>query len=200
MIKGFPKAMEKLMIEFSKMPGIGMRSAQRLTSYILQSSSQEVRSLLHSIYRVKKTIKFCKKCNNLSEQDFCDICSDKCKDQNKICVVEESTGVFAIEKIGVYNGLYHVLLGQLSPINGIGPDDLKIEQLINRVKKENIEEIIIATDFTTEGETTALYIFEVLKNINIKITRLARGIPMGAMLEYADVATLERAFQDRQKV
>ncbi len=198
MTKGLPRPMMKLIEEFSKMPGIGERSAQRLTFHILQASDQDINSLLRSIQEVKGNVRFCKKCNNLSDKEICHICADTSRDTSKICVVDSPSGVITMEKCNIYGGLYHVLLGEISPIDGVGPDDLKIDDLILRVKKEGIKEVIIATDFTTEGETTALYLFELLKPSKIKVSRLARGVPVGASLEYADVATLQRAFEGRQ--
>ena len=198
MIKGFPQSMAKLIDQFCKMPGIGTRSAQRLAFYILKSSNEDISSLLKYIRQVKEGITFCKRCNNLSEEEICFVCSDKSRDSSKICVVEGPNGVIAMEKSGAYRGLYHVLLGELSPIDGVGPEDLKIKELLTRIKKENIKEVIIATDFTTEGETTALYLFEALKPFKVKLSRLARGVPAGASLEYADSATLQRAFEERR--
>jgi len=200
MIKGFPRPMARLIEEFSKMPGVGLRSAQRLTFYILQSPPGTANTLLRYMREVRDKINFCKECNNLSEREVCSICSDKTRDNSKICVVEDPNGVIAMEKIGAYQGLYHVLLGELSPIDGVGPEELKIRELLRRVKTLQIKEVIIATDFTTEGETTALYLFEVLKPFKIKVSRLAHGVPVGGSLEYADVATLQRAFEDRRKV
>ncbi|RKY42537.1 MAG: recombination protein RecR [Candidatus Makaraimicrobium thalassicum] len=192
--------MERLIDAFSRMPGIGVRSAQRLTFYILQSSGEEVNSLLRRIGEVKENIRFCEECNNLSEKEVCSICSDRTRDTSKLCVVEGPSGVIAMEKSGAYRGLYHVLLGELSPIDGVGPEELKIRELVQRVKKGHVKEVIIATDFTTEGETTALYLFEVLKPFKVKISRLARGVPVGSSLEHADIATLQRAFEERRGV
>lgn len=200
MIKGFPKSMAKLIEEFSRMPGIGTRSAQRLTFHILQSSQKNIGDLIRSIHEVKQNVRFCKKCNNLSERDLCSICSDKNRDAAKICVVETPSGVIAMEKSGAYSGVYHVLLGGLSPIDGVGPEALKIKELVTRIEKENVKEIIIATDFTTEGETTALYLLEILKPYNVKVSRLSHGVPVGASLEYADIATLQRAFEERKEL
>ncbi len=200
MNKAFPGVMRKLIEEFGRMPGIGVRSAQRLAFYVLQSSREDVASLTNSIREVKDNVRFCGVCNNLSEGELCSICSDPSRDRSKICVVEGPSGVIAMEKGGVYRGVYHILLGALSPIDGVGPDELKIGELVRRVKKEDVSEVIIATDFTTEGETTALYLSEVLKPFNVKISRLARGVPAGAVLEYADVATLQRAFEERRGV
>jgi len=198
MIKGFPSVMSKLIKEFSKMPGVGVRSAQRLTFHVLRSSEEDVRSLLHSINEVKKNVRFCEKCNNLSEKNICSICASSDRDPSKLCVVSSPSGVIAMEKTGANNGLYHVLLGELAPIDGVGPDDLKIKELLGRIQKEKITEVIVATNFTTEGETTALYIMKILTALPIKISRLARGVPVGASLEYADSATLQRAFEERR--
>ncbi|MFH1877494.1 MAG: recombination mediator RecR [Candidatus Omnitrophota bacterium] len=190
--------MSKLIEQFSKLPGIGPRSAERLTFHILSSPQEYIRGLLHYINEVKNNVRFCKLCNNLSEKEQCFICSDDTRDPSKICVVEGPNGVIAMEKSGAYNGLYHVLLGELSPLDGVGPEELKIAELLSRIKSGRIEEVIVATDFTTEGETTALYLFEVLKDTGVRISRLARGVPVGASVEYADTATLQRAFEERR--
>jgi len=198
MAKGLPQSMTILIKEFSKMPGIGAHSAKKLTFYILQTEESEVKKLLSHIRTVKDNIKFCSVCNNLSEKDICAICEDTDRDRSKICVVNGPNGVIAMEKSGAYHGLYHVLLGELSPIDGIGPEDLKLKELFRRIKNDHIQEVIIATDFTTEGETTALYIIEKLNPAKIKISRLARGVPAGAVLEFADIATIQRAFEERR--
>ncbi|NQT32268.1 MAG: recombination protein RecR [Candidatus Omnitrophica bacterium] len=197
MIKGLPGSMTRLIEEFSKMPGIGTRSAKRLTFYILQSSREKVETLLRNIKEVKENVRFCSICNNLSEKEICSICSDETRDSSAVCVVAGPSGVIAMEKTGAYKGLYHVLLGEISPLDGMGPEDLKIKELVERINKTGIKEVIIATDFTTEGETTALYLQEVLNPLKIKVTRLARGVPAGGSIEYADVSTLERAFEER---
>ncbi len=194
----FPSVMRRLIEEFCRMPGIGPRSAQRLTFHILRSSPGDVERLLRSIRDVKDNVRSCRVCNNLSEKELCRVCSDSARDKSKICVVEGPNGVISMEKSGVYHGLYHVLLGELSPMDGIGPDELKIKELLDRVREEEIKEVIIATNFTTEGETTALYVHEVLKPFKLKVTRLAHGVPVGASLEYADMATLQRAFEERR--
>jgi recombination protein RecR len=196
--KGFPRSMAGLIDEFCKMPGIGTRSAQRLAFHVLQSPKEEIGRLLHYIKEVKEKICFCRNCNNLSDSEICGICSDSGRDASRICVVEGPNGIIAMEKSGIYKGVYHVLLGELSPIDGVGPEELKIKELLQRVKQDKIKEVIIATDFTTEGETTALYLQEVLKPFKVKVSRLARGVPVGGSLEYADVATLQRAFEDRR--
>lgn len=200
MIKGFPRPMTRLIEELNKMPGIGSRSAERLAFHVLKSPKEEMDALIRVIREVKDNVRSCKKCNNLSEEDLCYVCSDKTRDTSKVCVVAGPNGVIAIEKLGVYRGTYHVLLGELSPIDGVGPDELKIRELVHRIEREHIEEVILATDFTTEGETTALYLFEVLKPLKVKVSRLARGVPVGASLQHADLATLQRAFEDRRGV
>lgn len=198
MHNAFPHAINRLINELSKMPGIGPRSAERITFHILKSSNEEALLLLNSIKEVKKNIRFCSLCNNLSDSEICSLCSNPSRDSSIICVVEGPGGIVAMEKSGIYKGLYHVLLGELSPIDGVGPDDLKIKELIARVEDQKINEVVLATDFTTEGETTALYLQKILSPLKIKISRLARGVPVGASIEYADVATLQRAFEERR--
>ncbi|MBU1084025.1 MAG: recombination mediator RecR [Candidatus Omnitrophota bacterium] len=198
MAGGLPRSMTDLIQEFSKMPGIGSHSAKKLAFYILQTENEEVKKLLSNIRTVKENIRFCGVCNNLSENDMCEICADRKRDRSRICVVSGPSGIMAMEKSGVHNGLYHVLLGELSPIDGIGPDDLKIKELLVRIKNEPVKEIVIATDFTTEGETTALYLMGKLRSSGIKVSRLARGVPAGAALESADMATIQRAFEERK--
>ncbi|MFH1836626.1 MAG: recombination mediator RecR [Candidatus Omnitrophota bacterium] len=198
MSKGLPSSMAALIKEFSKMPGIGAHSAKKLTFYILQSEEKDIKALLDNIRTVKSTIRFCSVCNNLSENEICAICQDHKRDRAKICVVNGPNGIMAMEKSGAYTGLYHVLLGELSPIDGVGPGDIKLKELFERVKDRAVEEVIIATDFTTEGEITALYMIEKLKASKIKVSRLARGIPAGAVIESADIATIQRAFEERK--
>jgi recombination protein RecR len=198
MSRGFPAVMTRLIEEFCKMPGVGVRSAQRMAFYVLEAGENDINLLAKAMTEVKRNITFCRECNNLSESDFCAVCSDRKRDRTKICVVESPNGVMAMERTGFYGGLYHVLLGALSPIDGIGPNDIKIDDLVRRASDSLVKEVIIATDFTTEGETTALFLFGVLKKTGIKVTRLSRGVPEGACVEYADVGTLQRAFEDRR--
>ncbi len=193
----FPVSMKTLVEEFSKMPGIGPKSAQRLAFYILRSSKSDAEALSKAILKVKALVKFCKICNNLSDEEVCEICKDSSRNRSLLCTVEEPNDIITIERAGNFNGLYHVLLGSLSPLDGIGPSDLKISQLLDRVKKEKFKEIIIATDFNTEGEATALYLSKVLKNSGAKLTRVAYGIPVGGDLAYADQATIIKAFEGR---
>lgn len=197
-MKTFPVPMLKLIDDFSKMPGIGGYSAQRLTSYILQAPKEDIESLIRHIKEVKDKIKFCQNCNNLSDGDICSICADTYRDKFTICVVDGVSGIVAMEKSGAYRGVYHVLIGDLSPIEGIGPEDLKIEKLVFRVRTDKVKEVIIATDFTTEGETTALFLEHVLRPLNIKVARLARGVPVGGSLRFADIATIQRALEERR--
>ena len=199
-MNAFPASMKLLIEEFSKMPGIGPKSAQRLAFHILRSSKNDAETLAKAIIKVKESVIFCKTCNNLSDEEICEICNSKDRDRSVLCVVEEPNDIAAIEKAKEYNGIYHVLLGSLSPLDGIGPSDLKISELLERVKKEKFKEIIIATDFNTEGEATALYLMKQLQSSGSKLTRVAYGIPVGGDIEYADQATIVKAFEGRREV
>ena len=192
--------MKMLVEEFSKMPGIGPKTAERLAFYILKTSRNDAEALSKAIIKVKDSVRSCRICNNLSDSETCEICKSQSRDRSILCVVEEPNGIVTIEKTRGFNGLYHVLLGSLSPLDGIGPRDLKIKELLERVKKEPFQEIIIATDFNTEGEATALYLAKVLKETGVKLTRVAYGIPVGSDLEYADQATMIKAFEGRREV
>ena len=196
----YARSMQNLIREFSKMPGIGAKTAERLAFYILKLPQEHAERLSQSILKVKAAIRFCKICNNLSEGDFCPVCRDESRDRSVVCVVEEPNDVSAIEKAGKFNGTYHVLLGRLSPLDGIGPEALKIKGLIERVKEGKIKELIIATNSDTEGETTALYITKLFKPCKLRITRLAYGIPVGSDLKYADQATLMKAIEGRLEI
>lgn len=197
-MSGFPASMKELVAELAQMPGVGARSAERMAFYILRSPKAYSEALSRSILKVKETVRFCSLCNNLSDAELCDICNNASRNKNLLCVVEEPNDIVAIEKAGSYNGLYHVLLGSLSPLDGIGPSDLKIKELVERVKKEKPKEIVVATGFDTEGEATALYIMKVLKGSSSKLTRVAYGIPVGSGLQYADQATIIKAFEGRR--
>ncbi len=196
----YARSMQGLIREFSKMPGIGTKTAERLAFYVLKMPQEEVERLSRSILSVKSSIRFCGICNNLSEGDICLICQNEGRDRSLLCVVEEPNDVSAIEKIGKFNGVYHVLLGRLSPLEGIGPEALKIKELVERTKGGKIKEVIIATNSDTEGETTALYIAKLLRPYRLKITRLAHGIPVGSDLKYADQATLMKAIEGRVEI
>jgi recombination protein RecR len=195
-----PKSVQNLIDELSKLPGIGPKSAERLTFYLLRSANSDLSSFGQAILDLKKNIKTCEVCFNLTETDPCRICSDHTRDISKICVVEEPLDVLALEKTGEYKGLYHVLGGAISPIEGIGPDNLRIKGLLVRLQKnkEKVKEIILATNPSLEGEATAMYLKKLLDPLKIKITRIARGLPIGASLEYADEITLSRALEGRK--
>jgi len=199
-VNGFPVSMKALVEELSKMPGIGPKSAQRLAFYILKSPKQDADALAKAIIKVKESVRFCGVCNNLSDEAQCGICKSTSRNKALLCVVEEPNDIVTIERAGNYDGVYHVLLGSLSPLDGIGPSDLKIAELLGRVRKEKFKEIIVATDFNTEGEATALYLLKVLKGCGSRLTRVAYGIPVGGDLQYADQATIAKAFEGRREL
>lgn len=186
--------------EFSKLPGIGKKTALRLVLYLLNQDIEKVNKFSESIIKLKKEIKICKICNNLSDKDVCDICSDPKRDRNKICVVENIKDIIAIEKTMQYNGLYHVLGGLISPIDGISPTDLNIKSLEDRLKNETIDEIIFALNTNMEGETTSFYLHKKLKKFDVKISSIARGVGFGDELEYTDELTLGRAIANRTRL
>ena len=196
----YTESIEKLIERLNKLPGIGRRSAERIVDYILKTPAEEIRLLSEAISRVKENVRLCSVCNNLSEADLCAICRDSRRERYLLCIVENPTDVTALEKAGNFHGLYHVLLGAISPLEGKGPADLKINGLINRIKKDNIKEVIIATDADTEGEITALYLTKLIKPLGVKLTRIGLGIPMGSNLEYADSTTLSKALESRREI
>jgi recombination protein RecR len=189
-----------LIEEFSKLPGVGVKTAQRLTFFVLRSPTDQARRLAEAIMRVKESIIYCSRCFNITETDPCLICSNPSRDQDVICVVEEPLDVLALEKTGVYKGLYHVLHGAISPVEGVGPKDLRIDELLQRVSSGAVREIILATNPNFEGEYTANYILKELKPFNVRVTGLARGLPNGGDLEYADEGTLGRALDGRREL
>ena len=191
-------AIQDLIDELGRLPGIGPKSAQRIAFHIIQSEHIDTSRLVEVLRTVKEKVKFCKECGNLSEEELCRICRDERRDKNVICVVEESKDVIAIEKTREFRGRYHVLGGAISPIDGIGPEQLRIKELLTRLQNADIEEVIIATDPNLEGEATATYLSRMLKPLGIKISRLASGLPVGGDLEYADEVTLGRAFEGRK--
>jgi len=199
-MRGLPDSMKSLITEFSKMPGIGPKSAQRFAFFILTKPADEAKKLSEAIMKLKDSVKFCMVCNNLSDTELCEICSNESRDKGILCVVEKPGDVITIEKMGEFRGVYHVLLGALSPLDGVGPGDLKIGELVRRIKKEKIREVIIATDSDTEGEITALYLVKLLKPLGAKVYRIAHGVPVGSNLEYADQATLYKAFEGKRQV
>jgi len=197
----YPKLIETLIEKLTKLPGVGRRSAERMVFWFLNNPQEEVMALANSIAQLKEGLRFCRLCNNLSETEICLICSDPKRDDATICVVEDPKDLLAIERTGTYRGHYHVLLGAISPADGKGPDDLKIQHLLKRVTTQNIKEVVIATDADTEGETTSLYLTRELKTIvGIKISRIGLGIPVGSALEYADISTLSMSLACRRQI
>lgn len=197
---GYPKSIKKLIDCFKKIPGVGEKSAERYALAILNFDDETSEAFSKSICEVKEKIKSCIACHNLSEEDKCEICLDKTRDNTIICVVEEPKNVILFEKLGIYNGLYHVLGGLISPLEGKTPEDINISSLIKRVKEGKINEIIIAIKPGIEGETTSLYLQKILGKENVKISKIAYGIPIGADMEYLDSMTLEMALSDRKEI
>ncbi|MDY6907836.1 MAG: recombination mediator RecR [Chloroflexota bacterium] len=190
----------RLIEEFHKLPGIGPKSAQRLTYHLVRMPQDEARALAEAILAVKESIVLCSVCQNITDTDPCAICQGTGRDRTAVCVVEEPLDILPLERTGEFRGLYHVLHGVISPMEGIGPDDLKIRELLERLKDETVTEVILATNPNLEGEATAMYLHRLLAPLGIRITRLARGLPFGADLEYADEATLTRALEGRQEL
>jgi len=191
---------DRLIKEFKKLPGIGPKSAQRLVFHLIRGSHQDCESLAEAVAQLKISLLLCSVCNNITNVDPCHICTDSRRDSTLICVVEEPFNVLSIEKTGAYQGYYHVLHGVISPINGIGPADLKLKNLLDRLRDGSVEEVIVATNPTSEGEATALYLSKLITPLNIRITRIASGIPVGSDLEYIDAVTLSRALSGRQSI
>lgn len=196
----YTESIEKLIERLVKLPGIGRRSSERIVNYILGASKEEILGLSEAINKVKENVRFCSICNNLSEQETCRICQDLRRRKDLVCVVEKPSDVTAVEKSSSFNGVYHVLLGAISPLEGTGPADLKIEGLLSRLKDGTVKEVIIATDADTEGETTAIYLTKLIKPLGVKLSRIGVGIPMGSNLEYADASTLSRALEARREI
>ena len=190
----------RLIEELGKLPGIGAKSAQRLAYHLIKSPIEDSNSLASAIIAIKDKIVLCEICQNITELNPCSICESSQRDNNKICVVEEPLDVISIEKTGAYKGLYHVLHGAISPASGIGPTDIKIQELMSRIENKNISEVILATNPSLEGENTAMYLQRIVSPLVAKITRLARGLPVGGNLEYADEITISRALEGRQEV
>ncbi len=193
-----PKVVEDLTNSFEKLPGIGRRSAQRLAFYLLRVPQRDLETFANSLTNLKKQTKICTICHNLTDQDQCSVCGDPTRDATQVCVVESFQDVLAIEKSGTYKGVYHVLHGSISPLNNIGPDELYIDTLVQRVKKGSIKEVILATNTSLEGEATALYIKQSLEGMRVSLTRIGRGLPTGVEVEYADEQTLMQALETRR--
>lgn len=196
----YAKPLANLIRELSKLPGIGGKSAQRLAFHILSMDDREAEILANSITRAKSSMRYCSVCGNLTESDPCEICSDEKRDHTVICVVEQARDVAAMERMKEYNGLYHVLNGAISPMDGIGPEDINLKQLIIRLQQNDIREVILATNPTIEGEATAMYAARLIKPSGIKVTRIAHGIPVGGDLEYTDEVTLSKAMEGRREL
>ncbi|MFH0933274.1 MAG: recombination mediator RecR [Nitrospirota bacterium] len=191
---------ENLITELMKLPGIGRKTAQRLAFFILSMPEVDAKGIARAINEVKDKARFCSECFNITENEVCSICSNNSRDRRKICVVEEPSNILVIERTDRFKGLYHVLLGALSPIDNMTPDKLKIKELIERIKKDEIKEVILATNPNTKGEMTAQYIRELLKPFDVKVTRIAYGLPMGGDIEFADEVTLGKALEGRREM
>lgn len=196
----YPKLIEQLIERLCKLPGIGRRSAERMAFWLLNHPKEEAVALSKSIIELKEGLMFCRTCNNLTDTPVCSVCEDGSRDAATVCVVENPKDLLAIEKSGSYKGRYHVLLGTIAPADGIGPEDLKIAQLVGRVKTQKIKEVVIATDPDNEGEMTALYLIKQLRPLGVKISRISVGIPMGSSLEFADMSTLGMSLTTRREI
>lgn len=199
-MKYYAKPLNRLISELSKLPGIGGKTAQRLAFHILSLSQSEANDLANAISEAKRTMHYCSVCGNLTDKDTCDICTDTSRDRSTICVVESPRDVLAMERVREYSGLYHVLNGAISPMDGVGPEDINLRSLIVRLQTEDVKEIILATNPTIEGEATAMYIAKLVKPAGIKVTRIAHGLPVGGDLEYADEVTLQKAMEGRREL
>ena len=196
----YARPLLRLLEALEKLPGIGPRSAERIAFYLLRTSREEARQLAQAVADVKDRLRFCEVCFNLSEADRCPICQDASRDPSLLCIVEEPKDVLAIEKTGAYRGLYHVLLGAIAPLEGIGPELLKIDELLARLTEGVVQEVIVATDADKDGETTAAHLSKLIRPRGLRLTRIASGIPVGSHLEYADQATLARALEGRREL
>ncbi|MCI5992503.1 MAG: recombination mediator RecR [Clostridiales bacterium] len=199
-MRNFPAALERLTEQFARLPGIGSKSAQRLAFHVLSLPDEQAEEFAAAITDAKKTVKTCPVCQNLTDQELCPICADSERNHSVICVVAEPKDVIAMERAREYHGVYHVLHGVISPLNHVGPDDIRIRELLSRVGQGDVQEIIMATNPDTEGEATAMYLSRLLRPVGVKVTRLAYGIPVGSQLEYADEVTLLRALEGRQEM
>jgi recombination protein RecR len=195
-----PPPLQNLVEQFKRLPGVGAKSAQRLAFHVLKTPREDADRLCDAIREVKDRVTYCSVCNNITDVDPCAFCADDSRDNRIICVVEEPQNVHVVEKTGGFHGVYHVLLGAISPLQGIGPDDLKIKGLLARIDKGGVEEVILATNPTVEGEATAIYLARLLKPLGLRVTRIATGIPVGSDLEYADELTMGKAMEGRRDV
>lgn len=195
----YPVVVEKLIEEFAKLPSIGQKTAQRLTLHILNQPKEEVEAFARALIRARGTIKYCSVCGNYTDSDPCSICNNPSRDNSTICVVEQPKDIMSMERIKEYNGVYHVLHGNISPMAGRGPNDINLKELVSRMK-DDVKEVIIATNPNVEGEATSMYISRILKPLGVKVTRIAHGIPVGGDLEYADEITLSKAMEGRKEL
>ena len=193
-----PEPLTRLIEEFQRLPGVGRKSAQRLAFHILRTPREDADRLCEAVRDVKELVTYCSVCNNITDVDPCGYCRDEGRDRKVICVVEEPQNVFGIEKTRDFKGTYHVLMGAISPLQGVGPDDLKIKGLLQRVEQGGVEEIIVATNPNVEGEATAIYLARLLKPLGVRVTRIAMGVPVGSDLEYADEVTVHKAMEGRR--
>ncbi len=196
----YAKPFAKLVEELNKMPGIGPKSAQRLALYILRLPEEEAERIREAIKVVKEKMTYCSVCFNITDNNLCSVCEDERRDHSLVCVVEEARDILALEKSGEYRGTYHVLQGALNPLEGINPEDLRIKELLMRIKKEEIKEIILATNPNLEGEATAMYLVKLIKPSGVKVSRIAHGLPVGSSLDYADEVTLIKAMEGRREM
>ncbi len=196
----FAEPMSRLIEELKKLPGIGAKNAQRLAFHILRSSADDARALADAVRELKEKLRLCSICNNITDVDPCVYCASPTRNQRLVCVVEEPTNISSVEKTRSYNGVYHVLHGTLSPLHGVGPEDLRIGNLLLRVQASEVDEVILATNPTVEGEATAVYLADLLRSAQVKITRIATGVPAGSDIEYADEVTMARAMEGRHEV
>jgi recombination protein RecR len=196
----YPEPVARLIDALQRLPGIGPKTAQRLTFFLLKRPAEEVRELSQALLAVKERIGYCRVCFNVADQDPCPICADPRRDGRLLCVVEEPNDLLAMERTGEYRGRYHVLLGALSPLDGIGPEDLKIRELLARLEAGGVVEVILATNPNVEGEATALYLAKLVRPLSVRVTRIARGLPVGGDLEYADQVTLSKALEGRREI
>ena len=196
----YPSSIQDLIRNISKLPGIGEKTAERLALHILRGSRHDAELLANSILNIKNTVRLCSRCFALSDGELCDLCSDPARDPAFLCVVEQPADMIAVEKSGAFRGLYHVLSGVLSPMNGIGPENIRIRELLTRIQKDRVEEAVLATGTNVEGEATASYIAQLLEKYPIKVTRIASGVPMGGDLKYVDQVTIKKAMETRHAI
>lgn len=196
----FTESIEKLITRLTKLPGIGRKSAERIVSYLFEATDEEARGLAECVVKLKESVSLCRLCHSFSEGELCPICGDARRSTQTLCVVERPADVTAIERSGAFHGRYHVLQGSIAPLEGKGPEDLKIESLVKRITEEKVTEVILATDSDMEGEATALYLARILKPLGINLSRIGQGLPVGSNLEYADSATLLKSLESRRPV